>query len=151
MLSACITGLNSSDDNALLNKTMSLESPRYLSQTRYMTWLNTQEEVNTIERPGDTKGCLPEQNCVPSLNEFQHNSILWQNWHVRKNTQYRIVAVLPKNTLFHFYKIDVPDQKNSGVFFFYSKIDSGTYKNIQAYYKYDKNYSSDLRLINDAS
>lgn len=133
-LAGCGIFSDSQDDNPLLNKTMMLDSPRFLSVTRYSTWLNTMMDINTLELPSKAT-CMEGTDCLPTLKQYFENRSYWQSWHTRKKTQYRIIGLLPAKTQFHFYKIIVPEQKETGVYFYYSQIDSGLYKGMQAYYQ----------------
>lgn len=150
-LHGCSIFSSSQDLNPLVNKELTLDAPRLLVQTQYISWVSWSEEINiyTIEHPGNQNTCLERaQHCLPTISSFLQNPAPWQAWHKDSTgAKYRVVGVLPKGTQFHFYKIDVPDNINTGVIIFYSIIDSGQYKNLHAYYKYDEASSYDLHMI----
>lgn len=138
LLAIGIMSCSTLPDNPLLHKEMTLDSPRYLAQTRYISWVNVVTDNNVIERPGGS---------LPTLEDYRRNTAYWQSWHERRGSQYRIVDVLPAGTKYHFYKIEIPDNPQNQLFFFYTQIDSGSYKGVQAYYKYDKSQPADAKLL----
>jgi hypothetical protein len=143
-LASCSFLPNFTATNPLINKEMQLESPRFLSQTRYISWISWSQDVdiNTIEWPSEQKGCVSHaDNCVPTLSEYLTNPEPWQTWKMDSNgSQYRILGILPKGTQYHFYRIDDAENINTGMAVFYAIIDSGHFKFIPAYYKYDTSH-----------
>jgi hypothetical protein len=150
-LTSCSILNNTSSQNPWLNKEMILNSPHFLSQTRYISWISWSQDVdiNTIEWPGEQQGCMSHASgCVPMLKEYLNDSEYWQTWHMDSNgSQYRILTMLPAGTKYHFYKIDIPDDIYNGVIVFYAIIDNGAYRFTPAYYKYDIKKPIDLQLI----
>jgi hypothetical protein len=150
LLSACSTSL-SPQMAEMTSKNRKLDSPRFLTQTRYLSWINTISDVITIDRSGDSRGCLPGDSCLPTISDYQKNPSIWHDWTNKRNSQYRIVGLLPAGTEFHFYKIQRPDNPDDGYFVFYAMIDSGQFQGVHAYYKYDRKNPSDLNLLHEAS
>lgn len=146
-LSSCSWNFNAAENDSFLTKMRQLPSPRFLTETRYMTWLNTPTEILSLDRPGTAKGCDINQDCFPTLKAYQQHAALWHTWRARKKTQVRIIDLLPKGTEFHFYKVDVPDNKLTGIYIFYATIDSGPYQGMSVYYKYDESDAFDAAVI----
>jgi hypothetical protein len=139
-LSSCYTDMITPQMEQVLNKNRKLDSPRYLVQTHYVTWINSVADLNTIIYTNDPD---VEAGYLPPLNDYLKNPTSWQQWRNRKNTQYRILGLLPTGTEYHFYKIDVPDRVDA-YFVFYAVIDSGSFKDTPAYYRYSRTQDAGL-------
>ncbi len=150
-LCSCSLLHKTTKQDGLLNQKLQLTSPRFLSQTRYISWISWSHDIdiNTIEYPWQQAGCVSHANdCLPTLSEYNKDPQYWQNWQRDSNgSQFRILGVLPAGTMYHFYRVDVPEDLNNGVIVFYSIIDSGKYKQAPAYYKYSLNNKADKEMI----
>lgn len=126
-LISCGPTINPPEAESLLNKPMKLDKPRYLTHTKYMTWMNTTRDFLVME---------PPNRLLPTIKDYQIHSGLWRQWHVRRGAQYRIVGLLPAGTRFHFYEIIVPENPSTDLYEFHAMIDSGPFQNTSVYYSY---------------
>jgi hypothetical protein len=138
LLTSCDYNINPTSAEPILNKPLTLDSPRYLTQTHYINWINTVTDFVVIERPNEF---------LPSFKDYQAHTAEWRNWHTRRGAQYRILAVLPAGTKYHFYKIVIPYDPATELIEFHAMIDSGEYKNTPAFYRYNTIYPEDEKFV----
>jgi hypothetical protein len=151
IITSCASNTPTPQIAQALEKNRKLDSPRFLTETHYLSWLNSSTHLYVMVRPGSTPGCTPAASCMPTLKDYSQSLTTWQNWQVRKGGQFRILGLLPTGTAYHFYKIDPPEHLDTGYFVFYAMIDSGSFKGATVFYRYDEMHSDDVRLLREVS